>query len=248
MITIPHPGATVRRSAAVLFTAAIALGALAAEGEETATVDTTHPCYDADTGELSFPEERVYFHEGESKIGNTAASPHPWDTTEPASVQTGAGAGQLTLSSQAGGGETNTVFEGTFTGCIDTLLFDLYSFDPTNRSSTAADGEPNDHTLSITVSIDGLPVYANGTAQTLTTYAEGAMGPNLNRIALDLGDTLESFQAYGYTLDGDHTITVEIAPYYINTGAAVVYAWDTSETPSGITFNGAITDDHPPAN
>lgn len=236
-----------RRVATALFAATLAFGALAVEGED-APDQSDHPCYDAETEQLAFPEQQVFFKEGDAKVGNAADTPHPWDTEAPASVQAGAGAGQLTTSSQQGGGETNTVFEGTFTGCIDTMLFDVYSFDPANRSSTAADGEPNDHTFTIEVTIDGLPVYSNAQAQSATTYGNEAMGPNLNRISLDLGQTLDDFQAFGYVPTGEHTVTVENAPYFINTGAAVVYAWDTAETPSGITFNGEITDEHPQVN
>ncbi len=234
-----------RRTALILLATALAVGSLAVEGED----PTDHPCYDTETAQLAYPEQQVWFLEGESKVGNAAESPHPWGTTEPTSVQTGAGAGQLTLSSQADPGETRTVFEGTFTGCIDTLLVDLYSFDPANRSSTAADGEPNDHTLTLTISVDGIDVYTNGEAQTVTTYANEAMGPNLNRFSVRLGDVLEQYQSFlPVPLDGEHTVTVEVAPYFINTGSAVVYAWDTSETPSGITFNGEASEEYPSLN
>lgn len=229
----------------VLLAAALALGAVAAEGDD----PTTDPCYDEAAGEIVHPEQRVWFQEGESKVGNAAEAPHPWGTTDPASVETGAGAGQLSLTSQADSSETVTAFEGTFTGCIDTLLFDLYSFDPANRTSTAADAEPNDHTLSLAIAVDGVDVYSNGTVQTVTTYANEAMGPNLNRFAVDLGDVLAQVQDFlPVPPDGEHTVTVRISPYYINTGAAVVYAWDTAETPSGITFNGAVTEEYPLAN
>ncbi len=235
-----------RRTASVLLAGALALGAVATtDGEDL----TQHPCYDADTDALAYPEQQVFFKEGDSKVGNTSESPHPWSTEAPTSVTGGAGAGQLALSSQADAGTTTTVFEGTFTGCIDTMLFDVYSFDPANRSSTAADAEPNDHTLSITIEVDGVTAYSNGTLQTVTTYGNEAMGPNLNRFSVRVGDLLESFQEFiPQPLDGEHTVRVSVAPYYINTGAAVVYTWDASETPSGITFNGEVTDDHPLAN
>lgn len=238
-----------RRTALILFAAALAAGSLAAETETETEADPEHTCYNAETEQLEYPEQQVFFHEGDSKIGNAAESPHPWDTTEPTSVATGAGAGQLSLSSQADSSETTTVFEGTFTGCIDTLLFDLYSFDPANRSSTAADAEPNDHTLTLSITVDGLDVYSNGEAQTVTTYANAAMGPNLNRFSVRLGDALAQFESFlPVPLDGEHTVTVRVAPYFINTGVAAIYAWDTSETPSGITFNGEITEEYPSLN
>lgn len=232
-----------RRATPVLLAAALALGGVAAHEGDLAE----HPCYDTEADALDYPQQQVFFEEGDSKVGNAADSPHPWGTEEPTSVTGGSGAGQLSLSSQADGTETVTTFEGTFDGCIDTLLLDLYSFDPANRSSTAADGEPNAHTLTMSIDVDGLTVFSGTEVTTNTTYGNEAMGPNLNQVAIDLSDTLEQFAAsenIDFDLTGEHTVTVRVAPYFINTGSAVVYTWDAAETPSGITFNGEVTDDY----
>jgi hypothetical protein len=257
----PSPEATleptVRRTAATLFAAALALGAVAASHGEDAPDPSDHPCYDTATDTLSFPEQQVFFKQGESKVGNAAASPHPWGTEAPASsVQAGAGAGQVSLTgSQEQTRPAATVFEGTFTGCIDTLQFDLYSFDPTNRTSignaqAGNPGAPAAHFISLRVSVDGTEVFNGGTLETNTTHADDGVGPNLNQFSVSVGDAIEQFAAFFDDLEvaGEHTVRVEVAPWYANTGAAAVYAWDTTEVPSGITFNGAPDDAYLPVN
>ena len=117
-----------RRTASILLAGALAVAALATtEGEDL----SAHPCYDEATETLVFPEQQVWFHEGESKLGNAAATPNPFDTTAPAaSVTDGAGAGQYgaaatSTSGTEAYGAVETTFSGTFTGCLDTILLDV---------------------------------------------------------------------------------------------------------------------------
>lgn len=235
-----------RRTATVLLATGLALGGLALEGEDL----TSHPCYDEATGELAYPEQRVWFHEGDTKLGNVDATAHPFDTTEPtASVTAGAGAGQYSgaaaqIGTVDGYEHIETVFTGTFTGCIDTLLIDMWSFDPANRSSTAADAQPNAHQFYVRLTVDGTKVLEAGPVESGTTYANEAMGPNRSQAGIELRDVMESFAEFGLLeLDGEHEIEIAIAPWYVNTGHSV-YVWDTMEVPSGLVFNGAITDAH----
>lgn len=234
-----------RRATPVLLTAALAFGALAVEGEETTTDPMLdHPCYDEAADALVYPEQQVWFHEGDSKLGNQAAA--PWDTTEPtASVTGGAGAGALSSNAALLAQDApSATFAGTFTGCIDTLLFDLYSFDPTNRTGTSASGQPANHNLGLTVTVDGVDVFSAGPLEAATTLANEGFGPNLNRFALDLGDTLALYADFGaLQLDGEHTVEVRVTSWYANTGHSV-YVWDTTEVPSGLVFNGEITEDY----
>lgn len=233
-----------RRTAPVLLTAALALSALAIEGEDL----TEHPCYDETTQELAYPEQQVWFHESDAKLGNVAA-PAPWDTTPPAaSVQDGAGAGTVTPGvATLGAGtpaEQHAVFAGTFEGCIDTVLFDVWSFDPTNRTGTSGSAQPANHNFGLTVTVDGAEVFSGGPLEAATTFDNEGMGPNLNRFALDLGETLELFAGFGaLQLDGTHEIQIEIRSWFVNTGHSV-YVWDTTEVPSGLTFNGEVTEEY----
>ncbi len=235
-----------RRTASVLLAGALALGAIATtDGEDL----TEHPCYDAETDALAYPAQQVWFHESDAKLGNVAA-PATWDTSAPeASVQAGAGAGTVTpgFAGLAAGtpADQRAVFTGEFEGCLDTILFDVYSFDPTNRTGTSGNATPANHNFGMTITIDGNEVFSGGPLQASTTLANEGVGPNLNRFAVDVGTTLQLFSDLGFgTLDGTHEITVEIQSWYVNTGHAV-YVWDTTEVPSGMTFNGAVTEEYP---
>lgn len=235
-----------RRTASILLAGALALGAVATtDGEDL----TDHPCYDEEAGDLVYAEQAVWFHEGEAKLSNGAAA--PWDTTPPAaSVTEGAGAGALSgsdvvVNSTAGQESVSAVFAGTFEGCIDTILFDLYSFDPTNRSGTGGSGEPAAQDLRLRVNVDGVDVLNVGPVEVATTFSNEAVGPNLNQFAVDLGSLMEQYAQHGYVqLDGTHDVEIEVAAWFVNTQAAVAYVWDTTEVPSGMVFNGAVTEDY----
>lgn len=244
-----------RRTAAILFTAALALGAVAADDDQTddeqtvdeeTTDETTHPCYDEEAEDVTYEEQQFWFHEGDSKVGNLAG-PAPWDTNPPeASVQDGAGAGTLTPGFATLGGDANqfATFAGTFNGCIDTLLFDVYSFDPSNRSGTGASGEPSPHNFGLTVTVDGVEVFSGGPLEANTTLTNEGVGPNLNQFALDISSTMELLaDLEQLELDGEHQVEVNIRSWYVNTGHSI-YVWDTTEVPSGITFNGEVTEDY----
>lgn len=250
-----------RRTAMILLAAALAAGSLAVEGEDL----TDHPCYDAETEQLVYPEQQVWFHEGDTKFGNLDEAPHPFDTTPPdASVQAGAGAGQYSGAATQGAGAGDptgqgvepyqnvwSTFSGTFEGCIDTLLVDLYSFDPTNRTSTgeATAGNPGglrNHTVALRVNVDGYDVLSIDIGEVATEFANEGLGPNLNRFSVNLGQAVEAYAGFyeDLTLGGEHTVTIKVAPWYVNTGHSV-YVWDTIEVPSGMTFNGEVTDAYP---
>lgn len=235
-----------RRTAATILAAGLAFGAIAAEGDDADDL-TSHPCYDAEADALAYDEQQVWFHEGDAKLGNDRAA--PWDTTEPTtSVQGGAGAGVVspgTTDLAAGTpADTYAVFAGTFDGCLDTLAFDLYSFDPSNRSGTGGTAEPADHQFGMTVTIDGQQVFNGGPLEANSTLANEGMGPNLNQFAINVADTMELFADLELVqLDGAHEIEVSIRSWFVNTGHSV-YLWDTSEVPSGITFNGEVTEDY----
>lgn len=245
-----------RRTTLILLTTALAVGSLAVEGEDL----TDHPCYDAEAEQLAYPEQQVYFHEGDSKVGN-AAAPAPWDTTAPStSVTGGAGAGTLTPGTATLGegtpAEEYAEFTGTFEGCIDTMLLDIYSFDLSNRTGhggvTGApdclpdcvpSGQPATMDIGLTITIDGNDVYTGGPIEITSDFTNEGFGPNRNRVAINLAETMELYADYGaLTLDGAHEITVRVRNWYVNTGHSV-FVWDTSEVPSGLVFNGEVPEE-----
>jgi hypothetical protein len=97
----------------------------------------------------------------------------------------------------------------------------------------------------VSVTIDGTEVFAGAPVEANTELANQGVGPNRNRFALDLGDTLAQFADFGLlALDGTHEIEVQMRGWFVNTNAAAAYVWDTTEAPSGLTFNGEVTEDY----
>lgn len=233
-----------RRAIKLTLAASLALGAVAAgEGDVVACDDPT----DA----TAFPVQEVWFHEGDAKVGNAGAA--PFDTTPPAaSVQEGAGAGALSVATSieelAGAGTTEAYFAGEFEGCIDTLAVTVFSFDPTNRSGTDADLEPNNHNFAYTLTIDGVDVLAGSAAEAATTFANDGFGPNENRFALEVAERMQRHADRGrLRMDGTHLVELRVSSWYANTGHAV-YVWDTTEVPSGMVFNAPASADVPVVN
>ncbi|MFT5564867.1 MAG: hypothetical protein ACI970_001603 [Myxococcota bacterium] len=228
-----------RRNLTIALAGALALTAVAA-----GDADTAHPCYDETLEEIVYADTQgVFFHESSAKLGNVA-DPAGWDENEPASsVQTGGGA--MTLSSAVALGDTaegyptqEAVFVGVFDGCIDMIAVDLFSFDATNRSGTAGTATPANHNFGLSIIVDGYEVFSGGPLEATTTLGNEGFGPNLNRFALDLGSAIESFAGYyeDIAIDGEHDIELRIGSWYANTGHSA-YLWDSTEVPSGITFN-----------
>ncbi len=232
-----------RRSLTLAVAGALAFSAVAAHG-----VDHNHPCYDAATGSLAYAEQDVFFHRGEAPVANGGAA-NPWSTDAPASsVQGGAGALAVTPGfaglADGTGAEQAATFTGTFDGCLDTMVVDLYSFDMTNRSGSSGSAQPAQHDFGYTLTVDGVQIASAGPVEALTTFDNEGFGPNLNQFAINIGELMELYTDFGITLDGEHTIELSVASWYVNTGHAV-YVWDTTEVPSGISFNGAVPEGVP---
>jgi hypothetical protein len=246
-----------RRKLTIALAGALALTTVAA-----GDADTAHPCYDAASGEVEYAESQVWFHESDSKLGNTVdpvsnPAPATWDATEPtASVTGGNGAIAVTPGvATLGAGtpaEQHAIFEGTFTGCIDTMLLDMYSFDASNRSGHGGapggdclpdcrpSGEPGVMDVGLIIEVDGYEVYSSGeeAVELTSEFDYVGFGPNRNRAVVNMAQAMGFFANAGYlTLDGEHTVTVSVRSWYVNTGHSA-FVWDTDEVPSGLTFNG----------
>ncbi|MFT6941862.1 MAG: hypothetical protein ACJA2F_000040 [Nitriliruptoraceae bacterium] len=232
-----------RRNLTIALAGALALTAVAAGEAESDPTTISHPCYDETLEEIVYADTQgVFFHESSAKLGN-AADPAGWDENEPASsVQSGGGA--MTLSSAVALGDTaeeyptqEAVFVGVFDGCIDMIAVDLFSFDATNRSGTGGTATPANHNFGLSILVDGYEVFSGGPLEATTTLGNEGFGPNLNRFALDLGSAIETYSRYyPLAIDGEHDIELRIGSWYANTGHSA-YLWDSTEVPSGITFN-----------
>jgi hypothetical protein len=203
------------------------------------------PCAD-EAGTITYPVTRVWFHEGETKVGNLAdrsdQAPAPFDTTAPAtSVTGGAGAGALSTTGATESLVADTAntarFAGTVEGCLDTLLVEMYAFQPTNRTGTSGSLAESQHSFGGALTIDGTRIELLGPIESKTVPNPG--GSATYRIRYAITDIRERMERKGLTLDGLHEIGLEMTAWYVNTDNAV-YVWDTTEVPSGMTFNGTV--------
>ena len=192
----------------------------------------------------SYCNQQVWFHQGATKAGNlgaTGATQYPsWNTTKPAaSVTTGAGGGYATqgvprqmASDPATDPYVLPTFKGQFTGDIDNLVAEVYIIAP----ATAAANTPGAYSGSTELTIDGKqivlptpidltlqPVPGNNAAQkatfAITDIAPAMADAGLASDPAAVHDVVFGFGAYGLA------------------SATGVVVYDTTEVPSGLTFN-----------
>lgn len=208
-------------------------------------------CVDPLTSELVLTEQKTYIHQAETKAGNLGAlgvtGLPSWDTTAPTtSVQGGAGGGYLANSANFAdptlAEETGLTVKGAFSGCLDTMLLDLYAFLPTNRTSTSGSTEESPLTVVVNMTVDGEALLSAVEIETTTVPNEGGDATYLARFGIS--DIHAALVSYGLDPAADHTIEVTAAPRYVNTDNAL-FVYDTTEVPAGITFNGVPTADYP---
>jgi hypothetical protein len=208
-----------------------------------AQVVETEPCKDEE-GNLVFDEVVQWIKAPEQKLGNLGATDFgefpTWSGEAPTqSVEEGAGGGSL--QSRVGNPvtafeyqkETSGYFQGTFTGCINQISWDLYLLSPAPPAGGGV--------------VSRLQMYIDGTLVHLTA---GDPGPDINAPAE--GDTgllyklqfafTGLYQAMNSSpgdfapLDGEHTIELTMFSQYLD-DAQGMYVYDTTEAPSRLTFN-----------
>jgi hypothetical protein len=208
--------------------------------------DEAAPCADAETGELVLTPQQTYIHQAQTKAGNLAAlgaTDFPsWNTTAPTqSVQQGAGGGYAGNFALVFTGQDDAVagltLEGTFAGCVDTMLVELYAFLPTNRTGTS--GKLNESPLVVYTSleIDGETLLLNSQVETKTVPNTKGSATYRSRYAFT--NIHEALLDFGLDPAAEHTIRVNATPRFANTNNAV-FVYDTTEVPSGILFNGTL--------
>lgn len=205
--------------------------------------DADDPCADS-AGDIVYPEEQVWIHEGETKVGNLTQHgdqpPAPWDTEPPTdSVAAGAGAGALSglgsFESLVADAPQSATFAGGFDGCLDTILVELYAFQPTNRTGSSGSLEEAPHNFGAELVIDGRTIALGGPKEAATV--PNPDGQATYRLRFALTGVRAAMERRGLTLDGAHDLQLTMTAWFVNTNN-VVYVWDTTEVPAGLTFNG----------
>ncbi len=202
----------------------------------------------------TFREERVYFHcGGGTKVKNidyAQGGLAPWDVTPPAqSVQQGAGCGVIDSSAirntDPGGGPADPAFGGTYTGNLQNLTVELWMLghSPGSVGTDTVDVTPwlvidGETYVSDTTILTGAPLVASSTGASR----------KLEFTIPKLGTVREVLDSQGNVVDvvttglakesasGQHEIQINVRIRGTGTPNAV-WVWDTTEVPSGITFN-----------
>jgi hypothetical protein len=189
----------------------------------------------------------VWFHQGQTKAGNLAATgqtPGPtFNTTKPtASVTTGAGGGYLTngaawqvqgTRSEATGG----TFSGTFTGAVDNIGVTMYMLAPGKQQDTT-------YSFGFIVEVDGKEIGRTSNVD-VPLESGGDAARKASFVITEVPGAME--QAGVVTGDGvQHAIKIYLTAYPIATTTGV-FVYDTTEVPSGMTFNipGTLEDRFP---
>lgn len=228
---------------AMALTLALTLLAIPASAED--------PCLDGD-GNLELTEEVNWIKAPDHKLGNlagTGAVDYPtWSDEEPATSVTG-GAGGGTLQARAGnplGTEYNPEgsghFEGTFSGCLDTIAIDLYFLNP---AQAAVGGEI---VTKSQLFIDGTPVFIDSSdpAHEFNVEADGDTGAlyKLRFAYTGIHKEMSTWPQDFEPLDSEHTITLTLFSQYVNPEQQAFYVYDTTEAPSSLSFNTYELDDY----
>jgi len=207
---------------------------------------------DANAGPLDpqFKNERTYFHCGSpSKLGNVNfvvdGSIPGWDTTRPASsVSDGSGCGTGDLRRPGAvvdpqENPTDGVWRGTFTGNLDRLTVHVHCIClGSSRANNVA-------SIGVRLKIDGEAITGDGTAShNLTAVPENLGATQLYEFSVTGIEMLEPNVDEDDDGIGDnpfgkvqHEITLTLEGHDVVTNPFGVWAYDTREVPSGITFN-----------
>lgn len=240
------------------------LGGLAAA----ALVVGVAPGAQANVPTVKFRSERTYVHCGDTKSAQadliTTGEVPTWNTTPPtASVQAGAGCGvaevpglvqtprvPLLPGDPAGIDDGwDLVWEGTFTGNLDSMTVEPHAIWAGGARVMFEAG------LSVMLVVDGQEVPlqlddndVQGVELIPVASSTGASSnfkfsiTNLGFVEdPDLNDDGIADNEYGSI---EHTVKLALNSYYIDQNPLMVWVWDTTEVPSGITFNPPVGADY----
>jgi hypothetical protein len=241
-----HPARALAGLLAALLVAGMASAAAADEeaGEDCRVARDA--VVDPDTGEELEPAVEVctlavWFtaESPEGRVGNLAGlglAPYPTWKPEPPeqSVFEGGGAGfASSAADELSDAAANVpVFEGTFTGWMETVAVDLYGYN-VGGSIDLGHLHHQGHGFTVTLGVDDAVVTREQVIVTPTQFDDGRL--LMRFVFIDLLDALE---AHGLESgdDVEHELWVEILPRQEGLDDSL-YVYDAEEVPSGMVFN-----------
>lgn len=188
------------------------------------------------TDDVEVCELQTYFHRATSPVGNlghTAADTFPsFDEIAPASRETGSGGVFVTPMGDAEGAEpTEPVYEGDFTGNIDTLHVTQYL----TAGYYGALGAP--YPLNVSLSVDGVSILSFNAGDTrrvpMIPVEDG-----LSRMDFTITNVHDALEFNGIETGDDitHTVRLRLANFFDVNGQDLFW-YDAAEFASGIYFN-----------
>lgn len=173
----------------------------------------------------SFRNERTYFEcVDDLKLQNIPAAMGnfpTWGTTAPAgSALDGAGCGHYENTAPS---PLNAVFEGTFSGNLRAMNFELYAIDVDSARVTSV------IPFGFTVSVDGEEVFVSDHYDIDVEYVNEMI---TSKMVFSL--TGLPFATETGTGTTERTIRLELDTH---NDMQTLWVWETSEVPAGITFN-----------
>ena len=184
--------------------------------------------------------QQVWFACGPEKLENAEDNVATWDTEAPtASVTTGAGCGTVDtpFMQTAPGNLYDASWTGYFTGNLDTVNVELHNIYVGPARGTGKLG------AAVKLFVDGTPLFGELGKEVTLTPVRSATGLS-EKVTIAITDI-------GYVAESDnseHEIALEMhGGATLNRGPTVTdtvsgWVWDTTEVPSGMTFNPTTLD------
>lgn len=206
------------RAAALLSTAALGLSVVAGPGIAVAE----------DDGPV-FVEQATYFLcDGPTLVTNVneaigSGSTPTWGTEAPTGGNEEAcGTASSNITGDSG------VWEGTFTGNLDSMRIELHQLAPQNALY-------GDIAINVTLWIDGQVARSALIADPFTSQSASGASYQVDLGVKDLG-IVDDEEGPGTE---EHTIRLEVSPNFTDSGSVVGWVWGAVDIPAGITFNGS---------
>lgn len=213
----------------------VLLGLAAASSAFSPTLDPAplaEPCRTVDvegtpddpTDDITLCEQQLFVRAGDAPLSNAASA--VFSTQAPSAAPVGgAGLGSSVVDIAAQGDPAHGLeVTGTFTGAVDSIDVEVWLLMP--------NGASGGHGTTPSIELDGFDVAGQLVDTTVTP------GPNGTAVAtfrldglLSLWDALQ----YSYDPEAEHTIRLNLSPYYIGDDGA--YLYDGTDVPSNVVLN-----------
>lgn len=177
--------------------------------------------------DITICEQQLFVRAGDAPLSNAASAVFSMDAPSAAPVG-GAGLGASVTDIVLQGDPSHGLeVTGSFTGAVDTIDVQVYLLMP---NGTAFNG----HGTTPVIELDGFNV-ASGLVDTSVTA-----GPDGTAVAtFRLEGILDLWGLLGYSYDPetDHTLRLNLSPYYFGDDGA--YLYDGTDVPSNVVLNAA---------